>query len=90
MLTVGGDSIGDDAKWTRVSRKITEKEKKQIVSRVFETAVLVCMNTHVYSFGEDLYLQQYGGPIGMRFTAALANVVMKCWDLKWLELMETE
>ena len=26
----------------------------------------------------------------MRFTAALANVVMKFWDLKWLELMERE
>ena len=60
------------------------------IPRVIETAVMVCMNTHVYSFGEDLYLQLSGGPIGMRFTAALANVVMKYWDFKWLELMKRE
>ena len=90
LLTVGGESIGDDKKWSKSARYITEEEKRHIISRVIETAVLVCMNTHVYSFGEDLYLQLSGGPIGMRFTAALANVVMKYWDFKWLELMKRE
>ena len=87
LLTVGGESIGDDKKWSKMCRVVTEEERKKVISRGIETAVLVCMNTHIYSFGSDLYLQQSGGPIGMRFTAALANIIMKYWDLKWLELI---
>ena len=90
MLTVGGESIGDDSKWSTVRRNITLEEKRVVVSRIIEMAVLVCMNTHVYSFGPDLFLQQSGGPIGMRFTAALANVVMKMWDCSWIDLMKKE
>ena len=37
-----------------------------------------------------MFLQQSGGPIGMRFTAALANVVMKVWDQCWIEFMIRE
>ena len=48
------------------------------------------MGSHVYSFGEDLYIQRSGGPIGMRFTASLANIVIKMWDRKWTELLERE
>ena len=48
------------------------------------------MSTHVYSFGPDLYLQCTGGPIGMRFTASLANVVMKQWDKMWVKLLNRE
>ena len=90
LLTVGGTSIGENDKWTKMTRNPTEEEKRIIVSRVVETAILVCMNTHIYQFGEDLYLQQSGGPIGMRFTAALASVVMKMWDLAWLAIMKRE
>ena len=90
LLSVGGDSIGEDAKWTRVKREMSEEEKRIIISRVIETAVVVCMNTHIYRFGNNLYLQQSGGPIGMRFTAALANIVMKMWDLTWIKLMKRE
>ena len=59
---------------------LSEVEIRQVIARVVETAVLVCMNTHIYSFGEDLYLQCTGGPIGMRFTASLAGIVMKQWN----------
>ena len=61
-----------------------------MVARVIESAVLVCMSTYVYSFGPNLYLQCTGGPIGMRFTASLANVVMKHWDKAWVSLLKRE
>ena len=66
LLSVGGESIGEDNKWTRMKRKATDEEERKIVGKVIETAVLVCMNTHIYRFGPNLYLQQSGGPIGMR------------------------
>ena len=63
-----------------MKRELNEYEIRLVVSRVIETAVLVCMSTHVYNFGPNLYIQCTGGPIGMRFTASLANIVMKQWD----------
>ena len=57
--------------------ELNEIEKRLVVSRVIETAVLVCMSTHIYSFGPDLYIQCTGGPIGMRFTASLAKGAFK-------------
>ena len=65
-------------------------EKKRIIGRVVETAVIVAMSTHLYSFGGDVYIQSSGGPIGMRSTASLAAVVMKKWDMRWKELMARE
>ena len=67
LLTVGGTSMEENDKCTRVSKYISEEEKRLVISRVLETAVIVCMNTHIYRFGPDLFLQKSGDPIGMRF-----------------------
>ena len=64
--------------------------KKKIVARVLELAVLVTMGTHIYSFCGQLYLQESGGPIGLRFTASLANLIMKKFDKAWREVCERE
>ena len=48
------------------------------------------MSTHIYSFGDHLYLQCAGGPIGMRFTASLASVVMKQWYKAGIKLLKRE
>ena len=57
LLTIGGDSLNEDSKWTKLKRELTEAEKRKVLSRVVETAVLVCMSSHVYSFDGDLYIQ---------------------------------
>ena len=64
--------------------------KIKILGRVIETAVLVCMGTYPYSFGDKLFLQQEGGPTGMRFTNSLANVTMNMWDRAWSKVMDME
>ena len=45
------------------------------------------MNTHQYSFNGKTFLQQAGGPIGLRATCAVARVIMNAWDTKWLEIL---
>ena len=90
LLTLGGEALSEENKWSKVRREFTEHEKRVIIARVIETAVLICMSTHIYSFGPDLFLQCSGGPIGMRFTASLASIVMKEWDKAWMQLMERE
>ena len=90
LITIGGDAMKEDASWTKLRRNLNEHEIRLVVSRVIETAVLICMSTHVYSSGPDLYIQCAGGPIGMRFTASLANIVMKQWDKAWVKLLKRE
>ena len=86
LLSVGGECGHSDQKWFFPRKNYTKREEKVIASRVLELAVLVCMGTHAYSFCGHLYLQREGGPIGMRFTASLANRVMKMWDCYFTNL----
>ena len=90
LITIGGEAITDESKWTKMKRDLSEREKRLVIARVVETAVLVCMSSHIYSFGPDLYIQCTGGPIGMRYTASLASVVMKQWDKAWTSLLQRE
>ena len=53
-----------------------------------QIGVLTVMNTHVYEFNGKLYLQQVGGPIGLRATCAIARIVMNHWDKAWKGKME--
>ena len=56
LLTVGGEAIREEEKWSKIKGDLTRQEVRLAVARVVETAVLVCMSTHVYSFGGDLFL----------------------------------
>ena len=69
---------------------MTNVEKKIIIGRVIEAAIIMAMSTHLYTFGGETYMQAAGGPIGMRSTACLAAVVMKVWDESWKKLMRRE
>ena len=72
--------------WYFPPMNLTEMEKRMVVAMVVKVGVLLMMNTHVYSWDGESYLQGGGGPIGLRSTCAVARVVMNEWDAKWLEL----
>ena len=65
----------------------SREHKRLIVATMVQIGVLTMMNTHLYEFNGRIYLQQSGGPIGLRATCAVARVVMNFWDGKWKELM---
>ena len=90
LISVGGEKSREDDMWRDSQREPTESEKKKIVAHVLEIAVLVAMSNHLYNFGGNTYIQASGGPIGMRATASLANVIMKLWDLAWQQIMNEE
>ena len=52
LLTVGGEAIEEKNKWSKLKRELREAEIRLVVARVVETAVLVCMSSHVYSFAK--------------------------------------
>ena len=51
-----------------------------------------CSDCHVqkphHSFGQKFFLQQVGGPIGLRSTCCIARLTMLWWDDKLLEVLE--
>ena len=42
---------------------------------------------HVYTVGDKFYLQSSGGPIGLKLTGILAEVVMMDWDKRFLQTL---
>ena len=60
------------------------------VATVVQIMVEALFNHHYYTFGNNIYHQKGGGPIGMRGTCAVARVTMQMWDIKWREILENE
>ena len=56
-----------------------------LIATAVQIGVIAVMNTHQYSFNGKVFLQRAGGFIGMRATCAIARVVMKTCDTRWLE-----
>ena len=77
-----------EVNWYFPSVELTNTEKRLIVATVIKVGILVMMNTHVYAWNGETYLQRSGGPIGLRSTCAVARVVMNVWDARWLALCE--
>ena len=68
--------------------QMTTMEKRMIIATVIQIGVVTMMNTHVYDFDGEIFLQKTGGPIGLRSTCAVARITMSYWDARWLDLME--
>ena len=66
----------------------TQEQKRMIVATIVQVGVLTMMNTHIYEFNGQCFLQQEGGPIGLRASCSVARVVMNFWDKKWKEIMD--
>ena len=79
-----GPLRGDTEQWVFRNVKLTKTEKNEIIATVIRIMTNTMFDTHVYSFGGKMYKQAAGGPIGLRATCAVARLVMKIWDEKWL------
>ena len=52
---------------------LTEDEKKELVGTVVQIIVEALFNHHYYTFGNEMYHQKGGGPIGLRGTCAMCS-----------------
>ena len=66
------------------TQPLDHRSREEIIARVVKIAVRVMFSTHVCTSGGQYYRQTSGGPIGLRSTCAVARLVMKVWDVKWL------
>ena len=77
---LGHDSGDHLDQWSFPKVTLTKLEKRRILANFIRIAVLTMFNTHIYSFDSRYYLQQKGGPIGLRATCAVARLAMVDWD----------
>jgi hypothetical protein len=75
-----------DLQWIFPKRQPTDKQKRQIISRVCEIGVRIVFEHFTYQFGGDTFIQMVGGPIGARVMAA-ARLVMQSWSEDYLAIL---
>ena len=76
-----------DNSWVFPTRKPTEEQKRDLVSRMAEIGVRAVWENFTYTFGGKTYLQKSGGPIGARITMATARIIMQAWGNKYREIL---
>ena len=63
----------------------TTEEKIQIIAKVLEIGVRTVLENHVYKFGNKIYRQVVGGPMGLKLTGIVARLVMDRWARQFEE-----
>ena len=79
ILTVEEDERRQRWGWKKAPGSFTEEEKRRLLARVVRIMVRETFSNHFYKWGDSLYRQVKGGPIGLRAAQAIARLVMDEW-----------
>ena len=71
----------DDPKsnWEWPNLPLEPSDVKKLMGRALEISVKFFFSHFTYTFGGELYIQMFGGPIGARLTMCLARIVLQEW-----------
>ena len=76
-------------KWSwRYKRDPNIVQGKKMMASMMKILVETVMRNHCYQFDGKLFMQQTGGPIGLKLTGVLARLVMLRFDKMYLEKLE--
>ena len=85
-----GKVADDEEIWVFPDREPTELEKRRLLACNVEIGIRMLFRSHLYQFIGKVYLQNDGGPIGVRLSGAVARAVMGEWDAKINEVFADE
>ena len=71
--------VDTEIEWTFPAVEPTNLEKKEMRGIMCEIGVRILWEKFSYRFGQKIYHQQSGGPIGARITMACSGLVMQQW-----------
>ena len=74
--------------WWCPKGEIPKEDKVQLIGRMLEIGIRVMFRNLIYSFGGEQYLQEEGGPIGMRGTCAVSKLVTRDFCKKLRRILE--
>ena len=69
----------EDSNWEWPSVEIGPKEIKKLMGSALEMAVIFFFRNFTNTFGGEIFLQMFGGPIGARITMCVARLVLQQW-----------
>ena len=70
--------------WGKAARKPKgKKEKRKLLAKFVELAVLEIFGSHTYEFGGRVYRQWDGGPMGLALSGAIAELPWLCGTRNW-------
>ena len=71
--------VDTEIEWTFPDVEPTNPEKKEMRGIMCEIGVRILWEKFSYRFGQEIYHQQSGGPIGARITMACSRLLMQQW-----------
>jgi hypothetical protein len=77
----------EEKQWCYPKAVPNRRERKMIVARVAEIGTRAVFENFTYQFGEDIFQQMSGGPIGARVTMAAARIVMQSWSRSYRDIL---
>ena len=78
----------DTTNWDCSGLNLTDRNKTEMLANLIQLMVLLMTGTTCYRFGGHIYKQKGGLGIGLRGSAAIANLAMGRWDVLWAERMK--
>ena len=84
---VNSKEIQEDKDWVYPARQPTMKERRLVMGHVAEIGTRVIFENFCYQFGNKMYHQQAGGPIGARVTMCAARMVMQHWARDYANIL---
>ena len=79
------DATDRNRRWIGGEIPVSAHDKKYLIAVMIAEIVKLCFQCHIYEYGGEWYIQYEGGPIGLRLSGAVANIVMMIWDSKVTE-----
>ena len=77
----------ENSNWDWPNLPLREKEIRILMGRALEISIKFFFSNFAYTFGGDLLLQMFGGPIGARLTMCVARLVMQQWREEYTEIL---
>ena len=77
-----------ESNWTWPDVILSRDDQKNLIGTALEIAVKYFFSNFTYTFGGEVYLQSFGGPIGARVTMCIARIVMQEWSDEFEKLLK--
>ena len=73
-------------KWVFQSQDPTPGEVKKLIALLVKHMMKLAFKGHVYKFGDKIFLQTKGGPIGLRLSGSVARLILLWFDKQLIKI----
>ena len=86
--SIGTLGVESRYKWSSQLEILSNQTARKLMGFAMEIAVIFFFRNFTYTFGGDIFVQMFGGPIGARITMAVAKLVMQQWKNDYDKILE--